>query len=100
MGIAALKRILRITVTLPILAYQKLISPGLPGSCIYSPTCSTYAREAIMRHGILKGLLLGITRLFRCAGGLYTGGDDPVPDRFSFRHIGRQYRLFWRKRRA
>ncbi len=48
-----------------------------------------------MRHGVLKGLILAITRVFRCAGGLYTGGRDPVPEKFSFEYIGGAYKRYW-----
>ena len=48
-----------------------------------------------MQHGVLKGLILAITRIFRCAGGLYTGGRDPVPEEFSFDYIGGAYKRFW-----
>ncbi|MCK4541292.1 MAG: membrane protein insertion efficiency factor YidD [Spirochaetales bacterium] len=82
---------------LPIFLYQKLISPLLPVSCIYSPTCSHYSKEAIMKHGVLKGSALAITRIFRCTGGLYTGGNDPVPEVFSFKIIADGYRKHWRK---
>lgn len=59
--------------------YQLVISPWLPPSCRYEPTCSKYALEAIERHGPLKGLLLAISRILRCNPfGSY--GYDPVPD--------------------
>ena len=80
----------------PIVVYQKLISPLLPGSCIYFPTCSSYAVHAVLHHGILKGTLLAVTRILRCAGGLFTGGDDPVPDNFTARYITHSYKEFWR----
>ncbi|MBT3276246.1 MAG: membrane protein insertion efficiency factor YidD [Spirochaetales bacterium] len=96
---ATLRKIIRHIFTLPILLYQKVISPALPPSCIYEPTCSHYATKAIMKHGIVKGILLGIPRIFRCLGGLYTGGKDEVPVVFSFRAIGEGYRTFWRGRR-
>ena len=83
---------------LPILVYQKLVSPLLPGSCIYRPTCSAYAREALLRHGLAAGALLALARVLRCAGGLFVGGDDPVPSRFTFREIGAAYRRFGRRR--
>ena len=58
--------------------YQLLISPLLPPSCRYLPSCSDYAVEAIARHGTLVGLGLALRRLARCHpwGG---SGYDPVP---------------------
>lgn len=99
MGIPSLVlRIVRYIVILPILIYQKIISPLLPGSCIYSPTCSTYSKEAVLKHGVFKGIALSLGRIFRCTGGLYTGGDDPVPERFSFTYLFGSYKRFWRGR--
>ena len=58
--------------------YQKFISPFCPGVCRYRPTCSQYMIEAIQIHGPIKGLWLGLKRIFRCHpwGG---SGYDPVP---------------------
>ena len=63
--------------------YRRSISPMLPPSCRYTPTCSQYAVEAIQRHGALKGLYLAIRRILRCHpwGGY---GYDPVPEKFHF----------------
>lgn len=60
-------------------AYQLLVSPLLPPSCRFLPTCSDYAFEAVGRHGALRGLALAARRLARCHpwGG---SGYDPVPD--------------------
>ncbi|MBR8713088.1 membrane protein insertion efficiency factor YidD [Porphyromonas levii] len=62
----------------PIYLYQKYISPMLPPSCRFTPTCSTYAVESLKKHGPIKGLLLAIWRILRCNpwGG---SGYDPVP---------------------
>jgi len=58
--------------------YQHLISPLIPPSCRYTPTCSQYAKEALQKHGLWKGLFLAIKRIFSChpLGG---SGYDPVP---------------------
>ena len=61
--------------------YQKYISPGLPPSCRFYPSCSQYALEALQRHGALKGSLLAARRLTRCHP-FNPGGDDPVPERW------------------
>jgi uncharacterized protein len=67
-------------VALPIRAYQLLVSPLLPPSCRFLPTCSEYACEAVLRHGAGRGLYLAVRRLLRC----HPWGDsgwDPVPER-------------------
>jgi hypothetical protein len=63
---------------LPIRFYQFAISPLLGPSCRFTPTCSEYAKQAILKHGPIKGLGLAIWRIFRCNpwGG---SGYDPVP---------------------
>ncbi|HHT87634.1 MAG TPA: membrane protein insertion efficiency factor YidD [Clostridiales bacterium] len=59
--------------------YQKLISPlKRRSSCIYYPTCSSYAKEAILKHGVLKGCYLSTRRILRCHP-FHNGGYDPVP---------------------
>ena len=63
---------------LPIRLYQWVLSPLLPPSCRYRPTCSEYGAEAIASHGLLRGIWLTAGRLLRCHpwGG---SGYDPVP---------------------
>jgi putative membrane protein insertion efficiency factor len=58
--------------------YQLLLSPLLPPSCRFTPSCSQYAREAIMRHGAVRGTWLAARRLIRCHP-FNPGGFDPVP---------------------
>lgn len=60
--------------------YQAAVSPLLPSSCRYTPTCSRYALEAVRRHGALRGGWLAARRLLRChpLGGR---GWDPVPEK-------------------
>jgi uncharacterized protein len=58
--------------------YQRFISPLTPPSCIYKPTCSTYAYQAISKYGVLKGGGLAVRRILRCHP-WGPGGYDPVP---------------------
>jgi len=60
--------------------YQLLLSPLLPPSCRFSPTCSAYAIEALRTHGAFVGSWLAARRLLRCHP-FHPGGYDPVPDR-------------------
>jgi putative membrane protein insertion efficiency factor len=69
---------IRFTATLPIYAYKFCVSPFLPRACRYWPTCSSYAVEAITRHGVARGGLLTLRRLSRCHP-WGEGGYDPVP---------------------
>ncbi len=62
----------------PIRFYQRFISPVLPDACIYTPTCSQYAVEAIRVHGVFAGSWLAVRRILRC-NPLHDGGYDPVP---------------------
>jgi len=58
--------------------YRAVVSPWLPPSCRFEPSCSRYASEAIAAHGARRGVWLTIRRLARCRPGC-PGGYDPVP---------------------
>jgi uncharacterized protein len=58
--------------------YQRSISPVLPASCRFSPSCSQYTLEAVERYGVVRGGWLGARRLVRCHP-FNPGGFDPVP---------------------
>ncbi|MDR0999631.1 MAG: membrane protein insertion efficiency factor YidD [Clostridiales bacterium] len=58
--------------------YKRVISPLLPQTCRFTPTCSEYMYEALQKYGPFKGLALGAWRLLRC-NPFCRGGYDPVP---------------------
>ena len=73
---------------LPILFYQKFISPFLPISCRYSPTCSQYSKEAIMKYGFAKGFFMSVKRILKCHPIKFLGGSsglDFVPKKENFK---------------
>lgn len=57
--------------------YQRFISPLLPASCIYTPTCSEYAKQSFIKHGFFKGFGLSVIRVLKC-GPWSKGGLDEV----------------------
>lgn len=75
-----MKKILTFPFILLIRIYQLFISPLLPSSCRFQPTCSQYAKVALERHGLFYGGWLAIKRIFSCHpwGG---SGYDPVPEK-------------------
>lgn len=56
-------------------AYKRWLSPMLPRACRFTPTCSEYARLAVIRHGVLRGTVKGAGRLLRCQP-FHPGGVD------------------------
>ena len=65
-------------VLIPIRFYQRFVSPVLPSSCRYQPTCSVYAVEALERFGLWRGGGMALARILRCHP-FHPGGYDPVP---------------------
>ena len=58
--------------------YRRFVSPFLGDNCRFYPSCSQYAQEALAVHGFLKGSLLSLVRICKCAP-WHPGGCDPVP---------------------
>lgn len=63
--------------------YKLVISPWLPASCRYVPTCSEYAMEAIDRFGVLRGSVMALSRILRCHPFARSGYDPVVRDEVS-----------------
>ena len=57
--------------------YKLIVSPLLPSACRFHPTCSEYMKDAIEKHGVVKGVGMGLRRLSRCHP-FHQGGFDPV----------------------
>ncbi|MFO7890855.1 MAG: membrane protein insertion efficiency factor YidD [bacterium] len=57
--------------------YQKTISPLFPRTCRFYPTCSEYMIQAVEKYGLIKGIYIGVKRVFRCHP-FNPGGYDPV----------------------
>lgn len=79
MAKTSIKKILIFPFIILVRLYQNLISPLTPATCRYQPTCSHYTVEALQKHGLFKGGMLSLKRIFSCHpwGG---NGYDPVPD--------------------
>jgi len=75
-----LKKILISPFLFLIKVYQLLISPLTPATCRFQPTCSYYSKEALEKHGLFKGGMLSIKRIFSCHP-WGRSGYDPVPDK-------------------
>jgi len=58
--------------------YQKILSPWLPPTCRFTPSCSQYAKDALKKHGAVHGFFLAVKRLLKCHP-FHAGGYDPVP---------------------
>ena len=70
--------LLRRCVAAPIVVYQLIVSPFLGPRCRFYPSCSQYAMDAVLKHGILRGVSLAVMRIVRC-NPWNPGGVDFVP---------------------
>lgn len=66
-------------VTFPIVIYRRFISPLKPSCCRFTPSCSQYAIQAVMKHGVIRGTFLAVWRILRC-NPYGKSGEDPVPE--------------------
>lgn len=83
-----MRQIILMMLKAPIRTYQYVLSPQLPPSCRFTPTCSAYALDALDQYGPVKGLFLAVKRLSRCHPIRWLGGGsgyDPVPALHSHR---------------
>lgn len=71
-------KILKVVLLKVIKIYQKAVSPSLPNTCRFYPSCSEYSKQAIEEYGAMKGSYLAIKRVLRCHP-LNSGGFDPLP---------------------
>ena len=78
---------------LVIFFYQNVVSPFIPPSCRFIPSCSRYAIDAIKQHGMIKGLVLTIIRLSKCHPFSKQHGIDEAPKNFSFNSSARRIYL-------
>jgi uncharacterized protein len=69
--------VFRTLVITVIKGYRRFVSPMLPPSCRFTPSCSLYTLQAVERHGLLRGSLMGARRVLRCHP-FSEGGFDPV----------------------
>ena len=79
-ALSAVSRAVVSGLVLLVRAYQRLVSPLIGPRCRFAPTCSQYAIEALVRHGVVRGLGLAAWRILRCHP-FAEGGLDPVPPR-------------------
>ncbi|MDX2221541.1 MAG: membrane protein insertion efficiency factor YidD [Rhodospirillaceae bacterium] len=78
--IGGIARVGRRIAVLAIDGYRLLLSPLIGPVCRYQPTCSAFAREAVLTHGVIRGGLLAVRRVLRCHPWA-ASGYDPVPAR-------------------
>ena len=83
-------KFLRELYLIPVYLYKGLLSPFMGRSCGYIPTCSSYTVEAVRKHGVIKGTIMGAMRIGRCNSRFFAG-PDPVPETFDFKELKNEY---------
>ncbi len=83
--ISRIQRLPRQFGMLVIRGYQRVLSPIMPPSCRFEPSCSEYSYQAIERFGLVRGMLMGTWRILRC-NPFNKGGYDPVPGEHDHHH--------------
>lgn len=81
---------------IPVYFYQKAISPLIPSRCRYTPTCSSFCVQAVLKHGVIKGFILTFFRILRCHS-MFCSGHDEVPEKFNKKTIFTPYKTFYDK---
>jgi putative membrane protein insertion efficiency factor len=74
-----IKLLLKYFIILSVTFYRRFISPLIVPSCRFFPSCSNYAIQAVEKHGIYRGFLFAMKRVFRCHPFHCKAGYDPVP---------------------
>lgn len=88
--------LLSFIIKIPIKIYKLIISPFLPKSCIYEPTCSTYFIRSLDIHGPVKGSVYGLLRILRC-NPFFMGGWDKVEKETTLKKELDKFRIFKRR---
>lgn len=83
-------KFLREIYLIPVYLYKGVLSSFGGRCCGYTPSCSTYTVEAVRKHGIIKGTIMGAMRIGRCSSRFFAG-PDPVPETFSFKELKNEY---------
>ncbi|MBR1938979.1 MAG: membrane protein insertion efficiency factor YidD [Spirochaetales bacterium] len=93
-----IKAFIRNIYLIPVFIYKGVFSPMMgPMKCRYTPSCSSYFIQAVRKHGIIKGTILGLSRILRCRPG-FLGGPDEVPEVFTVKGIRDSYRIYRKPR--
>lgn len=88
-----MKHLVRNLFLIPVYFYRGVISGFIGPCCRYTPSCSSYFVEAVLRFGIIKGSIMGCARILRCRKA-FLGGPDPVPEEWNWKEIKDAYTIY------